>query len=80
VIVKSTRRLTGSFGGSPGSSQTRDNGDVLTGFLLLLVVAGWAAYLVPYCLHRYDSRTEMKSIQGFSTAMRVLSRRTTADA
>jgi hypothetical protein len=42
-----------------------------------VVVAGWAAYLLPLWFHRHDAASEMKSIQGFSTAMRTLSRRTT---
>lgn len=52
-------------------------GDVLQPFLILVVVAGWAAYLLPLWVHRHDAASEMKSIQGFSTAMRTLSRRTT---
>jgi hypothetical protein len=40
------------------------------------VVAGWGAYLVPFWVHRHDGpAAEMRSIQGFSTAMRTLSRR-----
>jgi hypothetical protein len=42
-----------------------------------VVVAGWAAYLLPLWFNRHDAASEMKSIQGFSTAMRTLSRRTT---
>ena len=44
-----------------------------------MVVAGWAAYLLPLWQHRHDAVSEMKSIQGFSTAMRTLSRRTTTN-
>jgi hypothetical protein len=41
------------------------------------VVAGWAAYLVPFWFHRHDgAAAELRSIHGFSTAMRTLSRRT----
>lgn len=40
------------------------------------MVVGWAAYLVPYWFHRHDASSEMRSIHGFSTAMRTLSRRT----
>jgi hypothetical protein len=43
------------------------------------VVAGWAAYLVPFWFHRHDgAAAELRSIHGFSTAMRTLSRRTPA--
>jgi hypothetical protein len=56
----------------------RDHGDVvLSSILVLLVVAGWAAYLVPFWFHRHDgAAAELRSIHGFSTAMRTLSRRT----
>jgi membrane protein implicated in regulation of membrane protease activity len=47
--------------------------------LVLLVVAGWAAYLIPFCLERRSAGSEMRSIHGFSNAMRILSRRTTAE-
>ncbi|MDQ1708796.1 MAG: hypothetical protein QOG49_181 [Frankiaceae bacterium] len=40
------------------------------------MVAGWGAYLVPFWVHRHDGpAAELRSIQGFSTAMRTLSRR-----
>lgn len=40
------------------------------------MVAGWGAYLVPFWMRRHDGPTaELRSIQGFSTAMRTLSRR-----
>ncbi|MEP7055547.1 MAG: hypothetical protein ABI912_09900 [Actinomycetota bacterium] len=40
------------------------------------MVAGWGAYLVPFWVRRHDGpAAEMRSIQGFSTAMRTLSRR-----
>lgn len=42
------------------------------------MVVGWAAYLVPFWFHRHDASSEMRSIHGFSTAMRTLSRRTVA--
>lgn len=42
------------------------------------MVAGWGAYLVPFWAHRHDGpAAELRSIQGFSTAMRTLSRRKT---
>jgi membrane protein implicated in regulation of membrane protease activity len=47
--------------------------------LVLLVVAGWAAYLIPFCLERRGAGSEMRSIHGFSNAMRILSRRTTSE-
>ena len=40
------------------------------------MVAGWGAYLVPFWVRRHDGpAAELRSIQGFSTAMRTLSRR-----
>lgn len=40
------------------------------------MVAGWGAYLVPFWVRRHDGpAAEMRSIQGFSSAMRTLSRR-----
>ena len=39
----------------------------------------WAAFLVPWALRRYDEAAHTRSIERFSTAMRVLGRRDTAD-
>jgi hypothetical protein len=44
----------------------------LSGFLYLAIVVGWAVYLVPFALKRYDEATRNRSIDRFSSAMRVL--------
>jgi hypothetical protein len=46
----------------------------LSGFLYLAIVVGWAVYLVPFALKRYDEATRSRSIDRFSSAMRVLGR------
>src|SRR3954463_11690600 len=38
----------------------------------------WAVVLVPMWLRRHDANTESRSVDRFSTAMRVLSRRSSA--
>jgi len=43
--------------------------------LLLLIVVGWAAVLVPMLLRRHDVSVESRSADRFATAMRILSRR-----
>ena len=48
--------------------------------ILLLIVALWAAYLVPMFLSRYDRATETRSVDRFSTAMRSLAATVTAPA
>jgi hypothetical protein len=47
----------------------------LSGFLYVAIVVGWAVYLVPFALKRYDEATRNRSIDRFSSAMRVLGRR-----
>jgi hypothetical protein len=42
------------------------------------IVVMWAVVLVPMWLRRHDAATESRSVDRFSTAMRTLSRRTTA--
>ena len=42
------------------------------------IVVMWAVVLVPMWLHRRDEATESRSVDRFSTAMRTLSRRTSA--
>lgn len=47
------------------------------GALIYVVILGlWAAYLVPMALRRHDELSESRSVDRFSTAMRILSRRT----
>jgi hypothetical protein len=46
----------------------------LSGFLYVAIVVGWAVYLVPLALRRYDEATRHRSIDRFSSAMRVLGR------
>ncbi|MGH3355916.1 MAG: divisome protein SepX/GlpR [Nocardioidaceae bacterium] len=47
----------------------------LSGFLYVAIVVGWAVYLVPFALKRYDEATRNRSVDKFSSAMRVLGRR-----
>ena len=42
------------------------------------IVVMWAVVLVPMWLRRHDDKTESRSVDRFSTAMRTLSRRTTS--
>lgn len=46
-----------------------------TGLIYGAIVAVWAAFLVPWALRRYDEAAHTRSIEKFSTAMRVLGRR-----
>lgn len=50
-----------------------------TGLIYVAIVAAWAAYLVPMWLRRHDERSRLKAVERYSSAMRVLSRRTDAD-
>src|SRR5437764_9623007 len=43
--------------------------------ILAVIVIMWAVVLVPMWLRRHDTATESRSVDRFSTAMRVLSRR-----
>jgi hypothetical protein len=47
----------------------------LTGVIYAAIVMVWAAYLVPLALRRHDESARKRSIERFSSAMRVLSRR-----
>lgn len=47
-----------------------------TGLIYVAIVAAWAAYLVPMWLRRHDERSRLKAVERYSSAMRVLSRRT----
>jgi hypothetical protein len=51
----------------------------LTGIIYAVIVVGWAAFLVPLALRRHDQAARNHSIERFSSAMRVLSRRRTED-
>jgi hypothetical protein len=48
--------------------------------ILAVIVIMWAVVLVPMWLRRHDAATESRSVDRFSTAMRVLSRRPTGSA
>jgi len=47
----------------------------LTGLIYAAIVVAWAAYLVPLALRRHDESSNTRSIERFSSTMRVLSRR-----
>jgi len=47
----------------------------MTGLIYAVIVLAWAFYLVPRALKRHDQATRTRSIERFSSAMRVLSRR-----
>jgi hypothetical protein len=46
-----------------------------SGLILLVIVAAWLAVLVPMALRTHESSTSLSSVDRFSDAMRVLSRR-----
>lgn len=48
---------------------------VLTGLVYAGIVAAWAVYLIPMALRRHEEATRNQSIERFSSAMRVLSRK-----
>ncbi|MPZ97365.1 MAG: hypothetical protein GEU96_21225, partial [Propionibacteriales bacterium] len=50
-----------------------------SGVLFAAIVLGWAAYLIPHALRRYDQATRSRSIDRFSSAMRVLGAKPTSD-
>ncbi|HEY0870270.1 MAG TPA: hypothetical protein VGD55_07715 [Acidothermaceae bacterium] len=52
----------------------------MSSFIVLGIVAIWILVLVPMWLNRHDSDSASRSMDSFSTAMRVLSRRTAARA
>jgi hypothetical protein len=45
-----------------------------TGLIYVAIVAAWAAYLVPMWLRRHDETSRLRSMERYSSAMRVLSR------
>jgi hypothetical protein len=50
----------------------------LTGIIYASIVVAWAAYLVPLALRRHDEAARSRSVDRFSSSMRVLSRRGSA--
>ncbi len=46
-----------------------------TGLIYGAIVVVWAAFLLPWALRRYDEASRARSVEKFSTAMRVLGRR-----
>jgi hypothetical protein len=46
----------------------------MSGFLYLAIVVGWAFYLVPFALRRYDDAARNRPVDKFSSTMRVLGR------
>lgn len=50
-----------------------------SGLILLVIVGAWLAVLVPMALKSHDSAASLGSVDRFSDAMRVLSRRTPGD-
>lgn len=53
---------------------------MLTGVIYGAIVVVWAAYLVPLALRRHDQASRTRSIERFSSAMRVLARRGTSSS
>jgi hypothetical protein len=51
-----------------------------SGLILLVIVAAWLAVLVPMALRSHDATDSLSSVERFSDAMRVLSRRDAAAA
>lgn len=50
----------------------------MSGLIYGAIVVMWVAFLVPMWLKRHDDAVEAKSVDKFSTTMKVLARRTTA--
>ena len=47
-----------------------------TGLIYVAIVVAWAAYLIPLWLRRHDEVSRQRSLERYSSAMRVLSRET----
>ena len=47
-----------------------------TGLIYVAIVVAWAAYLIPVWLRRHDEISRQRSLERYSSAMRVLSRET----
>ncbi|HET7327907.1 MAG TPA: hypothetical protein VFJ14_11565, partial [Nocardioidaceae bacterium] len=50
------------------------------GLLYAAIIVGWAAYLIPHALRRYDQASRSRSIDRFSAGMRVLGRKPAVDS
>lgn len=46
----------------------------VSGIIFVLIAGVWVAYLLPHALRRYDQAARTRSIERFSSAMRVLGR------
>lgn len=49
------------------------------GLLYAAIIVGWAAYLIPHAVRRYDQASRSRSIDRFSAGLRVLGRRPAGD-
>ncbi|MGB9376395.1 MAG: hypothetical protein WCB04_02675, partial [Mycobacteriales bacterium] len=47
----------------------------MSSLILLVIVTAWAVVLVPMLLSRHEASNEVRSVDRFATAMRVLARR-----
>lgn len=46
-----------------------------SGLIYAVIIAMWGAYFIPMWLRRHEERSESRSVERFSRAMRILSRR-----
>ncbi len=75
ALEKSLRaKGCGSARSEPATRSLKE--DPLSGLIYAVLVGIWAAVLLPMWLRRHDAMTEARSVDRFSTAVRVLSRRT----
>ncbi|HEY0774721.1 MAG TPA: hypothetical protein VGD51_11605, partial [Nocardioidaceae bacterium] len=51
----------------------------LSGIIFVVLAVAWAVYLVPKALKHHDEVARTRSVDRFSTAMRVLARREPVD-
>lgn len=58
-----------------GGGQRPTVGPVQGSLIFVVIVAVWAAYLVQHWVRRREEAAEVRSVDGFSTAMRVLQKR-----
>ena len=47
----------------------------MSGIIFVVLAVAWAVYLIPKALRHHDEVARTRSIDRFSTAMRVLARR-----
>lgn len=52
----------------------------MSSLILLVIVTAWAVVLVPMLLSRHEAANEVRSVDRFATAMRVLARRSAASS